>query len=143
MNLREQSTALFPKAIFQVIDQLTSPIADLREGAFRWLQISLEFIPSVFDMFFDMIAEALPCIDDDQSWTPEFSKSFNIAQLNFVVDNIITLLDVGDLALYELLEERTILALQESVIVEAIPSNFRFDNPFGKSYIDVVFFICL
>jgi hypothetical protein len=130
---------LFPKVIFQVIDQLNSPLSDLREGAFRWLQISLEFIPSIFDMLFDLIAEALPCIDDDQSMTPEFSKSFNIAQLNFVVDSIITVLDVGDLALYELLEERNVLALQESVIVEAIPTKFRFDNPFGNSNLGFFF----
>lgn len=115
-----------------MIGQLRCPHSRLREEALRWLQAALDYLPSIFDLFFDMIAEALPCIEDDQTLTPEYTKSFNIAQLSFVLDSISTLLEEGDLQLFDVLEERNVSRLQELAIVDAIPSRFRFENPFGK-----------
>lgn len=137
LNSQDQAV-LFPKVVFQVIGQLRCPQSRLREEALRWLQAAIDYLPSVFDLLFEMIAESLPCIEDDQTLTPEYTKSFNIAQLSFVLESISTLFEEGDLQLFDVLEEKNVPALQELAIVEAIPSRFRFETPFGNTHCSLI-----
>lgn len=76
--------------------------------------------------------EALPCVEDDSSFTPLYTKSFNIAQVLYAIDNIKKIYRYGRSQLHSLVSSTKISRYLEDILVDTIPSKYRFDNQIGK-----------
>lgn len=131
----------FPRPLFHLIDMLADQTSALQQRARLWLASSIDTIPRVLEMLVEMMIEALPSIEDGRSWTPEYTKCFNVAQLKYAVDCVNLLVGFGAGPLMDLLDEAPAPRLLELRARQALPQRFEPDGESELSYTSLLLLV--